>query len=70
MTRTGEPSSPLGLGSIGSGVAEGGRGRLAGGGRRALLTRIRNTWGVDAMALDPQDPNKVYAAVGMYTNDW
>ena len=22
------------------------------------------------MALDPQDPDKVYAAVGMYTNDW
>lgn len=43
---------------------------LAGSGRGALLTGIRNTWGVDAMALDPQDPDKVYAAVGMYTNDW
>ncbi|KAK3316209.1 hypothetical protein B0H66DRAFT_478853 [Apodospora peruviana] len=29
-----------------------------------------NSWGVDAVALDPQDPNKVYAAVGMYTNSW
>ncbi|KAL2147449.1 hypothetical protein VTI28DRAFT_9349 [Corynascus sepedonium] len=27
-------------------------------------------WGIDAVALDPQDPDKVYAAVGMYTNDW
>ncbi|KAH6842955.1 hypothetical protein B0I37DRAFT_418097 [Chaetomium sp. MPI-CAGE-AT-0009] len=27
-------------------------------------------WGIDTMALDPQDPNKVYAATGMYTNDW
>lgn len=35
-----------------------------------LLTAYRNTWGVDAMALDPQDPDKIYAAVGMYTNDW
>ncbi|KAL2262757.1 hypothetical protein VTK26DRAFT_147 [Humicola hyalothermophila] len=27
-------------------------------------------WGIDAVALDPQDANKVYAATGMYTNDW
>ncbi|KAJ2989833.1 hypothetical protein NUW58_g3269 [Xylaria curta] len=27
-------------------------------------------WGVDAVALDPQDANKVYAAVGSYTNSW
>lgn len=27
-------------------------------------------WGVDAVALDPQDDTKVYAAVGSYTNDW
>ncbi|KAI0429061.1 family 74 glycoside hydrolase [Xylaria sp. FL1042] len=27
-------------------------------------------WGVDALALDPQDDTKVYAAVGSYTNDW
>ncbi|CAJ2504926.1 Uu.00g123200.m01.CDS01 [Anthostomella pinea] len=29
-----------------------------------------HNWGVDALALDPQDENAVYAAVGMYTNDW
>ncbi|KAI8631229.1 carbohydrate-binding module family 1 protein [Xylariaceae sp. FL1651] len=29
-----------------------------------------HNWGVDAVALDPQDPNKVYAAVGAYTNSW
>ncbi|KAI0517950.1 glycoside hydrolase family 74 protein [Xylaria bambusicola] len=27
-------------------------------------------WGVDALALDPQDDTKVYAAVGAYTNNW
>ncbi|KAL2128547.1 hypothetical protein VTI74DRAFT_9033 [Chaetomium olivicolor] len=27
-------------------------------------------WGVDAVAVDPQDANKVYAATGMYTNSW
>ncbi|KAH6617978.1 hypothetical protein B0J18DRAFT_266383 [Chaetomium sp. MPI-SDFR-AT-0129] len=27
-------------------------------------------WGIDAVALDPQDPDKVYAATGMYTNSW
>ncbi|KAI1420326.1 glycoside hydrolase family 74 protein [Xylaria sp. FL1777] len=27
-------------------------------------------WGVDALALDPQDDTKVYAAVGSYTNSW
>ncbi|KAI0112562.1 family 74 glycoside hydrolase [Nemania sp. FL0031] len=27
-------------------------------------------WGVDAVALDPQDDTKVYAAVGSYTNSW
>ncbi len=30
----------------------------------------RGSWGIDAVALDPQDPNKVFAAVGMYTNSW
>lgn len=30
----------------------------------------RNRWGIDAVALDAQDPDKVYAAIGMYTNDW
>jgi xyloglucan-specific exo-beta-1,4-glucanase len=29
-----------------------------------------NTWGIDALALDPQNANLVYAAAGMYTNDW
>ncbi|EAA29333.1 carbohydrate-binding module family 1 protein [Neurospora crassa] len=29
-----------------------------------------NNWGIDAVALDPQDPDKVYAATGMYTNSW
>ncbi|KAH8664858.1 hypothetical protein BGZ61DRAFT_367211 [Ilyonectria robusta] len=29
-----------------------------------------NRWGIDALALDPSDPDKVYTAVGMYTNDW
>lgn len=29
-----------------------------------------HNWGIDAVALDPQDENVVYAAVGMYTNDW
>jgi xyloglucan-specific exo-beta-1,4-glucanase len=34
------------------------------------LTLFRGHWGIDAVALDPQDPDKVYAATGMYTNDW
>ncbi|KAK3945487.1 glycoside hydrolase [Diplogelasinospora grovesii] len=29
-----------------------------------------HNWGIDAVALDPQDSTKVYAAVGMYTNSW
>ncbi|KAL1875766.1 Xyloglucanase [Diaporthe australafricana] len=29
-----------------------------------------NRWGVDALALDPQDDTKVYVALGMYTNSW
>ncbi|KAF4980342.1 hypothetical protein FZEAL_3623 [Fusarium zealandicum] len=29
-----------------------------------------NRWGIDAVALDPSNANKVYTAVGMYTNDW
>ncbi|KAK3350057.1 hypothetical protein B0T25DRAFT_257916 [Lasiosphaeria hispida] len=28
------------------------------------------SWGVDTVAIDAQDPSKVYAALGMYTNDW
>jgi xyloglucan-specific exo-beta-1,4-glucanase len=27
-------------------------------------------YGIDSMAADPVDANRVYAAVGMYTNDW
>ncbi|KAK7736527.1 Xyloglucanase [Cytospora paraplurivora] len=27
-------------------------------------------WGVDALALDPQDDSKVYVALGAYTNSW
>ncbi|KAI1435465.1 hypothetical protein GGR50DRAFT_687039 [Xylaria sp. CBS 124048] len=27
-------------------------------------------WGIDAVALDPRDGDKVYAAVGAYTNSW
>ncbi|GJC98779.1 cellulosome enzyme [Colletotrichum higginsianum] len=27
-------------------------------------------WGVDALALDPQDDKKVFIAVGTYTNSW
>ncbi|CAI4217425.1 unnamed protein product [Parascedosporium putredinis] len=27
-------------------------------------------WGIDAMALDPQDDKKIYAVAGMYTNSW
>ncbi|KAK7995776.1 glycoside hydrolase family 74 protein [Apiospora marii] len=29
-----------------------------------------HNWGVDALALDPRDDSKVYAAFGLYTNDW
>ncbi|KAF2835106.1 carbohydrate-binding module family 1 protein [Patellaria atrata CBS 101060] len=29
-----------------------------------------NRWGIDAVATDPIDPKRVYAAVGMYTNSW
>lgn len=29
-----------------------------------------HAWGADALALDPRDDTKVYAAVGMYTNSW
>ncbi|CAL3964570.1 unnamed protein product [Diplocarpon coronariae] len=27
-------------------------------------------WGIDALATDPVDTNRLYVAVGMYTNDW
>ncbi|KAM0493573.1 hypothetical protein ACHAP8_009211 [Fusarium lateritium] len=29
-----------------------------------------NRWGIDALALDANNPNKVLTAVGMYTNSW
>ncbi|KAL2074161.1 hypothetical protein VTL71DRAFT_7939 [Oculimacula yallundae] len=29
-----------------------------------------HNWGVDALATDPVDTNRVYAAVGLYTNEW
>ncbi|GFP54400.1 xyloglucanase [Trichoderma asperellum] len=29
-----------------------------------------HNWGIDAVALDPQNDEKIYAAVGMYTNSW
>ncbi|CZT51371.1 probable endoglucanase [Rhynchosporium secalis] len=29
-----------------------------------------HNWGVDAIATDPVDTGRVYAAVGMYTNEW
>ncbi|KAK8063239.1 Xyloglucanase [Apiospora saccharicola] len=29
-----------------------------------------HNWGIDAVALDPRDDDKVYAAFGLYTNDW
>ncbi|KAK8062167.1 fungal cellulose binding domain-containing protein [Apiospora hydei] len=29
-----------------------------------------HNWGVDALAVDPTDDEKVFAAFGLYTNDW
>ena len=29
-----------------------------------------NYWGVDALATDPVNPNRLYLATGMYTNSW
>jgi xyloglucan-specific exo-beta-1,4-glucanase len=34
------------------------------------LTASRHNWGTDAIALDPQNDEVVYAALGMYTNSW
>jgi hypothetical protein len=36
----------------------------------ASLTVSRHNWGADALALDPQNGDVVYAALGMYTNSW
>lgn len=30
----------------------------------------RDHWGPDALAVDPQNADVVYAALGMYTNSW
>lgn len=30
----------------------------------------RHDWGIDALATDPIDTNRLYLAVGMYTNEW
>lgn len=38
--------------------------------QRLIEYFVRHNWGPDALALDPQDPDIVYAAVGMYTNSW
>ncbi|KAH9486753.1 Xyloglucanase [Psilocybe cubensis] len=29
-----------------------------------------NYWGIDALATDPVEPNRLYLATGMYTNSW
>lgn len=31
---------------------------------------IRHNWGIDAIATDPVDTERLYLAVGMYTNEW
>jgi len=36
----------------------------------SVLNYHRNQWGIDALATDPVDPNKVYIAAGMYTISW
>jgi len=38
--------------------------------RASSLIASRHNWGVDALALDPQNAEVVYAALGMYTNSW
>jgi xyloglucan-specific exo-beta-1,4-glucanase len=30
----------------------------------------RHDWGVDALATDPVEPDRLYIAVGMYSNEW
>jgi hypothetical protein len=30
----------------------------------------RHDWGVDAIATDPVETDRLYLAVGMYTNEW
>ena len=38
--------------------------------RELQFTESRHNWGADALALDPQNADVVYAALGMYTNSW
>lgn len=38
--------------------------------RASSLIVSRHNWGTDALALDPQNADVVYAALGMYTNSW
>lgn len=38
--------------------------------RTFSLIVSRHNWGTDALALDPQNANVVYTALGMYTNSW
>jgi len=35
-----------------------------------ILMRIGHEWGVDALATDPVEPNRVYVMAGMYMNSW
>jgi xyloglucan-specific exo-beta-1,4-glucanase len=34
------------------------------------LSMARHNWGIDALATDPIDTERLYLAVGMYTNEW
>jgi xyloglucan-specific exo-beta-1,4-glucanase len=38
--------------------------------RASSLIELRHNWGTDALALDPENADVVYAALGMYTNSW
>jgi xyloglucan-specific exo-beta-1,4-glucanase len=38
--------------------------------RHPPLKASRHNWGTDALAIDPQNADVVYAALGMYTNSW
>lgn len=35
-----------------------------------VANNARNQWGIDALATDPVDTNRVYLAAGMYTISW
>jgi hypothetical protein len=45
-------------------------GRWYGGLARFLTHYLRNQWGIDALATDPIDTNRVYLAAGLYTISW